>query len=129
MCLLKIPQRRASDLESKFVLVFVEAAKHLEGSPAGIHGLFSGRYCGLAGRMVTLRVSTAGAKGVTTGTLDFTAAPAILITKASQSRQHSKTESDLTSHLLQSLFDVGFGRISIVIVNTFRHHSDVLAIS
>ncbi|GJW20252.1 putative reverse transcriptase domain-containing protein [Tanacetum coccineum] len=39
------------------------------GSPAGIHGLFSGRYCGLAGRMVTLRVSTAGAKGVTTGTL------------------------------------------------------------
>ncbi|GKC52286.1 hypothetical protein Tco_1075031 [Tanacetum coccineum] len=27
MCLLNIPQRRASDLESKFVLVFVEAAK------------------------------------------------------------------------------------------------------
>ncbi|GKB44140.1 hypothetical protein Tco_0889082 [Tanacetum coccineum] len=27
MCLLKIPQRRASNLESKFVLVFVEAAK------------------------------------------------------------------------------------------------------
>ncbi|GJV83694.1 zinc finger, CCHC-type containing protein [Tanacetum coccineum] len=25
------------------------------GSPTGIHGLFSGRYCGLAGRMVTLR--------------------------------------------------------------------------
>ncbi|GJS54517.1 MAK10-like protein, partial [Tanacetum coccineum] len=40
------------------------------GSPAGIHGLFSGRYYGLAGRMVTLRVSTAGAKGVTTGTLN-----------------------------------------------------------
>ncbi|GJS55596.1 putative reverse transcriptase domain-containing protein [Tanacetum coccineum] len=39
------------------------------GSPAGIHGLFIGRYCGLAGRMVTLRVSTAGATGVTTGTL------------------------------------------------------------
>ncbi|GJU39384.1 hypothetical protein Tco_1192341 [Tanacetum coccineum] len=39
------------------------------GSPAGIHGLFNGRYCGLAGRMVTLRVSTAGAKGVTTRTL------------------------------------------------------------
>ncbi|GJT61090.1 putative reverse transcriptase domain-containing protein [Tanacetum coccineum] len=34
------------------------------GSPAGIHGLFSGMYCGLAGRMVTLRVSTAGAKGI-----------------------------------------------------------------
>ncbi|GKB01122.1 hypothetical protein Tco_0829166, partial [Tanacetum coccineum] len=39
------------------------------GSPAGIHGLFSGRYCDLAGRMVTLRVSTTGAKGVTIGTL------------------------------------------------------------
>ncbi|GKB72912.1 putative ribonuclease H-like domain-containing protein [Tanacetum coccineum] len=39
------------------------------GSPAGIHGMFSGWYCGLAGRMVTLRVSMAGAKGVTTGTL------------------------------------------------------------
>ncbi|GJV03411.1 retrovirus-related pol polyprotein from transposon TNT 1-94 [Tanacetum coccineum] len=42
------------------------------GSLAGIHGLFSGRYCGLVGRMVTLRVSTAGAKGVTTGTLGVT---------------------------------------------------------
>ncbi|GJS45964.1 putative reverse transcriptase domain-containing protein [Tanacetum coccineum] len=39
------------------------------GSPAGIHGLFSRRYCGLASRMVNLRVSTAGAKGVTIGTL------------------------------------------------------------
>ncbi|GJZ01751.1 hypothetical protein Tco_0519712 [Tanacetum coccineum] len=39
------------------------------GLPAGIHGLFSGRFRGLAGRMVTLRVSTVGAKGVTTGTL------------------------------------------------------------
>ncbi|GJQ96717.1 hypothetical protein Tco_0007856 [Tanacetum coccineum] len=47
----------------------LEAACASGGSPAGIHGLFSGRYCGLAGRMVTLRVSTAGAKGVTTGTL------------------------------------------------------------
>ncbi|GKA80926.1 hypothetical protein Tco_0787618, partial [Tanacetum coccineum] len=47
----------------------LEAAYASWGSPAGIHGLFSGRYCGLAGRMVTLRVSTAGAKGVTTGTL------------------------------------------------------------
>ncbi|GJV37149.1 putative reverse transcriptase domain-containing protein [Tanacetum coccineum] len=45
------------------------AVEYPGGSPAGIHGLFSGRYCGLAGRMVTLRVSTAGAKGVTTGTL------------------------------------------------------------
>ncbi|GJT58213.1 hypothetical protein Tco_0993267 [Tanacetum coccineum] len=39
------------------------------GSPAGIHGLFSGWYCGLADRKVTLRVSMAWAKGVTTGTL------------------------------------------------------------
>ncbi|GJT32815.1 putative reverse transcriptase domain-containing protein [Tanacetum coccineum] len=39
------------------------------GSPAGIHGLISGWYCGLKGRKVTLRVSMAWAKGVTTGTL------------------------------------------------------------
>ncbi|GJW71422.1 retrotransposon protein, putative, ty1-copia subclass [Tanacetum coccineum] len=39
------------------------------GSPAGIHGLFSGWYYGLASRKVTLRVSMAWAKGVTTGTL------------------------------------------------------------
>ncbi|GKB31859.1 hypothetical protein Tco_0871260 [Tanacetum coccineum] len=47
MCLLKIPQRRASDLESKFVLVFVEAAKQsgtdiskITGKPSkiGKHG-------------------------------------------------------------------------------------------
>ncbi|GJY40279.1 hypothetical protein Tco_0427549 [Tanacetum coccineum] len=37
------------------------------GSPAGIHGLFSGWYCGLASRKVTLRVSMAWAKGITTG--------------------------------------------------------------
>ncbi|GJW66667.1 reverse transcriptase domain-containing protein, partial [Tanacetum coccineum] len=55
--------------DARFVLVFVEAAKHLGGSPVGIHGLFSGRYCGLANKMVTLRVSTAEAKRVTTGTL------------------------------------------------------------
>ncbi|GJT39282.1 hypothetical protein Tco_0939147 [Tanacetum coccineum] len=48
----------------------------------------------------------------------FAAALAVLITGASQSRQHGKSELDLTSHLLQSLFDVGSGRIFIVIVNT-----------
>ncbi|GKC36653.1 hypothetical protein Tco_1049037 [Tanacetum coccineum] len=37
--------------------------------------------------------------------------------------------TDLTSHLLQSLFDVGSGRISIVTMNTFKYHSDVLTIS
>ncbi|GJS83845.1 putative reverse transcriptase domain-containing protein [Tanacetum coccineum] len=39
------------------------------GSPASIHGLFSEWYCGLASRKVTLGVSMAWAKGVTTGTL------------------------------------------------------------
>ncbi|GJY31759.1 putative reverse transcriptase domain-containing protein [Tanacetum coccineum] len=39
------------------------------GSPAGIHSLFSGWYCGLVSRKVTLGVSMAWAKGVTTGTL------------------------------------------------------------
>ncbi|GJR02723.1 reverse transcriptase domain-containing protein [Tanacetum coccineum] len=34
---------------------------------------------------------------------------------------------DLTNHLPQSLFDVGSRRISIETMNTFRHHSDVLA--
>ncbi|GJW77671.1 hypothetical protein Tco_0139353 [Tanacetum coccineum] len=39
--------------------------------------MFSGRYYGLAGRMVTLRVSTAEAKGVTTGTLLYVFTPPI----------------------------------------------------
>ncbi|GJR18595.1 hypothetical protein Tco_0967122 [Tanacetum coccineum] len=58
----------------------------------------------------------------------------VLITEASQSRQHDtlvrlpmdirlkidlENQSDLTSHLPQSLFDVGSGRVSIVTVNTF----------
>ncbi|GJT17101.1 hypothetical protein Tco_0875807 [Tanacetum coccineum] len=50
--------------------------------------------------------------------LGFAAALAILVTRASQSRQHGKSESDLISHLPQSLFDVGSRRISIVTVNT-----------
>nr|GEW29666.1 hypothetical protein [Tanacetum cinerariifolium] len=48
----------------------------------------------------------------------FTAVLAVLVIEASQSRQHGKSESDLTSHLPQSLFDVGSKRISIVTVNT-----------
>ncbi|GJW81981.1 hypothetical protein Tco_0145956 [Tanacetum coccineum] len=36
---------------------------HQGGSPAGIHGLFSGWYYGLASRKVTLGVSMAWAKG------------------------------------------------------------------
>ncbi|GJS39870.1 hypothetical protein Tco_0564913 [Tanacetum coccineum] len=50
--------------------------------------------------------------------MGFAAVLAVLITGASQSTQHGKSKLDLTSHLLQSLFDVGSGRISIVIVNT-----------
>ncbi|GJX16561.1 hypothetical protein Tco_0217393 [Tanacetum coccineum] len=42
---------------------------HQGGSPAGIHGLFSRWYCGLASMKVTLGVSMAWAKGVTTRTL------------------------------------------------------------
>ncbi|GJV70840.1 hypothetical protein Tco_1490835 [Tanacetum coccineum] len=38
--------------------------EHSGGSPAGIHGLFSGWYCGLASRKVTLGVSMAWSKGV-----------------------------------------------------------------
>ncbi|GJY75748.1 hypothetical protein Tco_0480864 [Tanacetum coccineum] len=55
----------------------------------------------------------------------FAAAQAVLITGASQSRQHGKSESDLTSHPPQSLFDVGSRRIAIVTGNTLS----VLAIS
>ncbi|GKD72194.1 hypothetical protein Tco_1330476 [Tanacetum coccineum] len=54
---------------------------------------------------------------------------AVLVTGASQNRQHGKSESNRTSHLSQCLFDVGTGRISTVIVNIVRYHSDVLAIS
>ncbi|GJR53163.1 putative reverse transcriptase domain-containing protein, partial [Tanacetum coccineum] len=49
------------DLEAAF--------EHPGGSPVGIHGLFSGRYCGLAGRKVTLRVPMSWANRITTGTL------------------------------------------------------------
>ncbi|GJV45146.1 hypothetical protein Tco_1429682 [Tanacetum coccineum] len=44
---------------------------HQGGSLTGIHGLFSGWYCGLVSRKVTLGVSMAWAKGVTTRTLCF----------------------------------------------------------
>ncbi|GJZ68688.1 hypothetical protein Tco_0631928 [Tanacetum coccineum] len=48
----------------------------------------------------------------------------VLITGASQSRQHGSRKPPT-----KSLFDVDSSRISIVIVNTKEHHSDVLAIS
>ncbi|GKA79649.1 hypothetical protein Tco_0786245 [Tanacetum coccineum] len=59
---------RSKDETQKVLIDFlklVQRGLHAQGgSPAGIHGLFSERYCGLAGRMVTLRVSTIGAKRV-----------------------------------------------------------------
>ncbi|GJT70165.1 hypothetical protein Tco_1029451 [Tanacetum coccineum] len=61
----------------------------------------------------------------------FAAVLAVLVTEASQSRQHVDTslihiESRKTP--TKSLFDVGSSRISIVIVNTKEYHSDVLAV-
>ncbi|GJS80947.1 hypothetical protein Tco_0747488 [Tanacetum coccineum] len=47
----------------------------------------------------------------------------VLITRASQSRQHESRKPPT-----KSLFDVGSSRISIVIVNTKEYHSDVLAV-
>ncbi|GKC02432.1 hypothetical protein Tco_0994042 [Tanacetum coccineum] len=61
----------------------------------------------------------------------FTAALAILVTGASQSRQHVNTSLiHIESHKppTTELFDVNSGRISIVTVNTKEYHSDVLAI-
>ncbi|GJV55453.1 putative reverse transcriptase domain-containing protein [Tanacetum coccineum] len=69
MCLLKIPQRRASDLESNLWEYCLEAAcaselrTKSEGLPAGIHGLFSGWYCGLASRRVTCEYPWPGLRG------------------------------------------------------------------
>ncbi|GJR98714.1 putative reverse transcriptase domain-containing protein [Tanacetum coccineum] len=47
---------------SKYGRDLEAAFEHSGGSPAGIHGLFSGWYCGLASRKVTLRVSMTWAK-------------------------------------------------------------------
>ncbi|GJV64155.1 hypothetical protein Tco_1474983 [Tanacetum coccineum] len=48
---------------------------------------------------------------------------AVLVTEASQSRQHESRKPPI-----KSLFDVGSRRISIVTVNTKEYHSDVLEI-
>ncbi|GJR94504.1 hypothetical protein Tco_0266678 [Tanacetum coccineum] len=56
----------------------------------------------------------------------------VLITGASQSRQHVDTSLihiESRKPPTKSLFDVDSSRISIVIVNTKEHHSDVLAVS
>ncbi|GKA72928.1 hypothetical protein Tco_0779144 [Tanacetum coccineum] len=55
----------------------------------------------------------------------------VLITGASQSRQHVDTSLihiESRKPPTKSLFDVGSRRISIVTVNTKEYHSDVLAI-
>ncbi|GJS44724.1 reverse transcriptase domain-containing protein [Tanacetum coccineum] len=55
----------------------------------------------------------------------------VLITGASQSRQHVDTSLihiESRKSPTDSLFDVGSSRISIVIVNTKEYHSDVLAV-
>ncbi|GJY45214.1 hypothetical protein Tco_0433427 [Tanacetum coccineum] len=54
--------------------------------------------------------------------VDFAAALAILVTRASQSRQHESRKSPTVE-----LFDVDSGRISIITVNTKEYHSEVLA--
>ncbi|GJX46060.1 hypothetical protein Tco_0271250 [Tanacetum coccineum] len=56
----------------------------------------------------------------------------VLIIGASQSRQHvdiSLIHIESRKPFSKSLFDVDSSRISIVIVNTKEHHSDVLAVS
>ncbi|GJU94060.1 retrovirus-related pol polyprotein from transposon TNT 1-94 [Tanacetum coccineum] len=69
----------------------------------------------------------------------FTAALAVLVTGASQSRQHeshhrffpvdtSLIHIESRKSPTKSLFDVGSRRISIFTVNTKEYHSDVLAI-
>ncbi|GKD64244.1 hypothetical protein Tco_1306352 [Tanacetum coccineum] len=54
----------------------------------------------------------------------FAAVLAVLVIGASQSRQHESYKSPTAE-----LFDVDSGRISIITVNTEKHHSNVLAIS
>ncbi|GKD43288.1 hypothetical protein Tco_1267933, partial [Tanacetum coccineum] len=53
----------------------------------------------------------------------FAAALAVLVTGASQSRQHESRKSPT-----KSLFDVSSRRISIFTVNTKEYHFDVLAL-
>ncbi|GKA46081.1 hypothetical protein Tco_0738877 [Tanacetum coccineum] len=60
----------------------------------------------------------------------FAAVLAVLVTGASQRRQHVITSSihiESRKSPTKSLFDVGSSRISIVNVNTEKYHSDVLA--
>ncbi|GKB34282.1 retrovirus-related pol polyprotein from transposon TNT 1-94, partial [Tanacetum coccineum] len=83
---------REDHMKSKYPQLFVDNDVESGGSPAGIHGLFSGRYCGLVGRMVTLRVSTAGAKGVTTGTLIVLDVACLDIGKSKKKTHKPKSE-------------------------------------
>ncbi|GJW50315.1 hypothetical protein Tco_0091666 [Tanacetum coccineum] len=60
----------------------------------------------------------------------FAAALSVLVTEASQSRQHvitSLIHIESRKSPTAELFDVDSGRISIFTVNTKEYHSDVLA--
>ncbi|GJX21169.1 hypothetical protein Tco_0223846 [Tanacetum coccineum] len=72
-----------------------------------------------------------GLEAATVGKPGFTAVLAILVTRASQSRQHidaSLIRIESRKPPTAELFDVDSRRISIVTVNTKEYHSDVLAI-
>ncbi|GJZ08222.1 putative reverse transcriptase domain, reverse transcriptase zinc-binding domain protein [Tanacetum coccineum] len=71
------------------------------------------------------------ARGYVESSKGIAAALAVIVTGASQSRQHVNTSLiHLESHKLPTagLFDVDSERISIVTVNTKEYHSNVLAI-
>ncbi|GJT70555.1 hypothetical protein Tco_1029841 [Tanacetum coccineum] len=57
----------------------------------------------------------------------FTAVLTVLVTRASQSRQHGSIHIESCKSPTAKLFDVDSERISIIIVNTKEYHSDVLA--
>ncbi|GJZ27020.1 hypothetical protein Tco_0571273 [Tanacetum coccineum] len=60
-------------------------------------------------------------------TMGFTAVLAVLVTRASQSKQHGSIHIESCKSPTAKLFDVDSERISIIIVNTKEYHSDVLA--
>ncbi|GJU24985.1 hypothetical protein Tco_1163606 [Tanacetum coccineum] len=69
-------------------------------------------------------VTSSNTVAITTG---FAAVLAILITGASQSRQHGSIHIESCKLPTAKLFDVESERISFIIVNTKEYHSDVLA--
>ncbi|GKA55686.1 hypothetical protein Tco_0754758 [Tanacetum coccineum] len=65
----KLLVHQVSFIAPLFLMIYWGGNDAKWGSPAGIHGMFSGWYRGLASRKVTLGVSMAWTKGVTTRTL------------------------------------------------------------